>query len=308
MRGFLIIGSFLCLLLMPAREVIASGVQTSTLAADAAYTWSANGGWMRWNAAGEGVAVYERFLAGWIWSPNFGWISVGDGTPVNGYAYSSETGADYGVNLLEAGALEGYAWSPNVGWIRFEQTYGRPRIDMADGAFSGYAWSANIGWIHLGSVSPSADRILLAESFASNDSDNDGIEDSWEQFHFRNLHTADALSDIDKDGHSDVDEAFADTDPLDAKSFFALVEFSLVERVGGSSIFYFEWTSSPRRTYNLRSAGELSNLRPPFVRPPELSGVPGNASGINRETLSILEGPKPSFYQIEVTEPFPSGN
>lgn len=57
-------------------------------------------------------------LSGWIWSANFGWISLS----------CQNTGAavDYGLDInFASGAaapLTGYAWSSNLGWLNFQPT------------------------------------------------------------------------------------------------------------------------------------------------------------------------------------------
>jgi uncharacterized repeat protein (TIGR03806 family) len=51
------------------------------------------------------------------------------------------------------------------------------------------------------------------------DSDDDGIDDDWEQDNFGNLITATATSDNDMDGFSDLVEFLSSTDPLEIASF-----------------------------------------------------------------------------------------
>jgi ELWxxDGT repeat protein len=60
----------------------------------------------------------------------------------------------------------------------------------------------------------------VTASFRETDSDGDGIDDAWEELWFGNLTTADAKSDFDKDGYSDLQEYLnalaGETDPAGA--------------------------------------------------------------------------------------------
>ena len=120
------------------------------------YSYGANLGWIdcRGNTNnGAVIAVTNAqngyyYCAGYIYAANVGWISLGSGSPVNGYAYGNSSASDYGLNLDTAGNLRGYAYGANIGWINFENT-GGARIDLTSGRFSGYAWSANCGWLSL---------------------------------------------------------------------------------------------------------------------------------------------------------------
>ncbi len=51
-----------------------------------------------------------------------------------------------------------------------------------------------------------ADCTVTASFFPGTDSDGDRIDDAWEEEHFNGLTTADAASDYDKDGYSDLQE------------------------------------------------------------------------------------------------------
>ncbi len=179
--------------------------------------WSQNTGWL--NFAGDlahGVVATPHHLAGHIWSPNVGWISLGDGTPASGDHYSNSTASDFGVNLDSKGNLSGYAWGQNIGWIRFEGRTGTPgaaAILTPSGGFFGYAWGQNIGWIRLDCAS----GVLLA------DSDDDGIADAFETGtgqYAGDYDTGTAPTNPDSDGDhvSDGEEVKAGSDPTDPAS------------------------------------------------------------------------------------------
>ncbi|HLP84138.1 MAG TPA: hypothetical protein VK157_07295 [Phycisphaerales bacterium] len=127
------------------------------------FSWSENCGWMNWRDAGNpqasaGVTIGPtgRFLAGFVWAENIGYINLGDGTPANGASYANTTGTDFGVNIdVNSGALTGLAWGENVGWINFSAGAqagplfaARISVD-APRRVHGYAWGENIGWINL---------------------------------------------------------------------------------------------------------------------------------------------------------------
>jgi hypothetical protein len=114
------------------------------------YTYAGNFGWIDWVAdTNNGAVIGENVCAGYLYSANVGWINLGDGSPVNQIQYQNNSANDFGVNQDGQGNLTGFAWGANIGWINFEQTYGKPKINLLTGQFSGYAWSANCGWISL---------------------------------------------------------------------------------------------------------------------------------------------------------------
>jgi hypothetical protein len=125
----------------------------STIDANHAFAWAGNFGWTNWlPTTADGVAVNERYCAGYIYAANVGWISMGVGTPADGSAYSNAGSSDYGVNSTPAAAgeqkLRGFAYGANIGWISFEDQ-GNPRVIIATGQLRGFVWSANCGWINL---------------------------------------------------------------------------------------------------------------------------------------------------------------
>ena len=199
---------------------------TSSIEALDRYAYAANAGWIDFRAdEANGVRVGERFLSGYAYAANFGWIHLGDGSPANGHRYANDSATDYGVNLSSQGALTGYAYAANVGWIVFEQDQGRPRVDLLTGTFYGYAYSANIGWIAL--ETPSS-RLATAEIVAR-DTDCDGIADAYEFLHFGNLLTADATTDTDGDGQTDLVEYLANTDPANGSDRLGITLLSTAE-------------------------------------------------------------------------------
>lgn len=125
---------------------IATASGQSTVSPSASFAHAANAGWIDFRAgAGDGVRLTETFLSGKAYAANLGWIDCGDGSPSNGHSYSNATTGDFGVNLAADGTLSGAAYAANLGWISFEQTHGKPKLNL----LTGHAHAANAGWIAL---------------------------------------------------------------------------------------------------------------------------------------------------------------
>ena len=118
------------------------------------YAWGTNIGWIDFNPANGGVAVFSDHLEGYAWSENTGWIRLGTCTGGSPCTYANTTATNYGVNNDGSGNLSGYAWGTNIGWIHFHPSNGGVTINPSTGQFDGYAWSESIGWIHFKNSSP----------------------------------------------------------------------------------------------------------------------------------------------------------
>ena len=224
------------------------------------FAWGANSGWISFRhdrpTSPEGVTFGGAFLSGYAWSANTGWINMGAGSPGNGHSYSN-TGSDHGVNHDGTGNLSGFAWSANTGWINFGwaavANANRPRVNLLTGEFTGYAWAANTGWLNLGT------GLLTTQSISDADSDADGIADWWERLHFGNLSTANATSDHDGDGVSDLAEYFADTNPKDAANYLKIVSQSHNLAITETTL---EFTTTPTRLYRIEFSNDLGQNDP----------------------------------------------
>lgn len=88
--------------------LIAGGHAQSTIDAVGKFAYAANMGWLNFRpSATDGVVVGEAFLSGKIYAANYGWISLGNGTPANGHTYENTTATDFGVNHDGTGTLTG---------------------------------------------------------------------------------------------------------------------------------------------------------------------------------------------------------
>lgn len=145
---------------------------------------------------------------------------------------------------------EKFAWGANTGWISFRHDQPvSPAGVVFGGAFlSGYAWAANTGWINLGT------GMLTTQSMSDVDSDNDGIPDWWEMLHFNNLTTANATSDNDGDGVSDLHEYLSGTDPNDADNYLRVVSHSHDLDITETTL---EFTTTPTRLYRIYFSDDL---------------------------------------------------
>jgi len=86
------------------------------------------------------------------------------------------------------------------------------------------------------------------------DSDGDGLPDEWEMTYFGNLTTANATSDFDHDGQSDLKEYRAGTNPTNSASVFAFTQSSYSSQAGG---LVLTWQSVAGKLYTLEQTTNL---------------------------------------------------
>jgi hypothetical protein len=269
------------LILLLAAAVSASAATTIDPANKSAY--GANIAWINFQGdVANGAVVSQTGCTGFIWAANCGWINLGDGSP----------GANCVVNLDAAGNLSGFAYGANIGWLNFHP-FGQPKIDLLTGKFSGHIWSANCGWISLSNAFAHVQTTVI---LPGEDSDKDGLPDAWELRFARTLDVLEGTGDPDGDGVSNLDEALADTNPLDANDALRITQF--VRNAGGD--FTIQWKSQHTRLYRLLSRPAFDPLTPwqdsGFgLMPPE----PG------AETAATFSDPggAHSFFRIEAIKP-----
>lgn len=234
------------------------------------YAWGENIGWTDWRwdpgTPGKGATIGQYFCAGFIWGENVGWIQLGTGAPADGLHYTNTAAADYGLNHDGKGNLVGLAWGENIGWITFDQSASDPpHLDLATGRFAGYAYGENIGWIDLGSNGIHFVKTTTIEG--GPDLDLDLIADAWELEQAEGagldpvLTHLNKTTDTDGDGKSDLAEYLADSDPFDFADYPRIVT---VGRDEMTSEIILEWTSSPRRIYEIGSTTALDGFTVDF--------------------------------------------
>ena len=257
------------------------------------FAYAANAGWLL--ASGDtshGAAVGLSHCSGYLWSATCGWIGLGNG-PTNGWRYTQSSNADWGVNHDGEGRLTGFAYGANIGWVTFEQTYGKPRIDLRSGVMSGAAWSANIGWIGFSNAQA---HVRIASLSTGADSDSDGIPDAWEYRRAGNLTALrGGVADVDGDGVTDAKEFAADTDPKSASSLLKIVTF---QRSGAAD--QVEWTVQPSRLYRLRQAVGLA-VGTPWADSGFGLLSPGAGTTVTRQVSAA--GPTSRFYRVQAILP-----
>lgn len=129
---------------------------------------------------------------------------------------------------------------------------------------------------------------IFAERLGAGDSDNDGMDDNWEQTYFNNL-DRDGTGDLDSDAQTDLAEYFAGTDPTNLESVF---EVLAIESTGTQKRLV--WSAVPGKRYIVQSKSALSlvnwqNLTQPI------------AATATTASLTITStGPDQAFYRVRV--------
>jgi hypothetical protein len=206
------------------------------------YAYGANIGWV--NAVADtnnGAIMGDYVCSGYIYSANVGWINLGSGNPANNIQYQNNSASDFGVNNDGAGNLTGYAWGANIGWITFEQTYGKPKINLLTGTLGGYVWSANCGWISLSN----SVAYVQTDSLYPGPLAPDGLPIPWLLTYFGTTNV-NANSDPTGKGMTVGQDYVAGTNPNNVNSVLRITTESFNSQGTANSL---TWLSEPTRLY-----------------------------------------------------------
>lgn len=121
------------------------------------------------------------------------------------------------------------------------------------------------------------------------DADGDGIDDGWEYAHCGNLTTMNAVSDYDGDGHTDLQEAAAGTDPTNAASY---LHFEAVVSQSDGTVA-LQWQGVTGKRYHVERTAALANGFGVIQ-----SNVPGNATTAWTDRAAPTN--TPAFYRLRL--------
>ncbi len=123
------------------------------------------------------------------------------------------------------------------------------------------------------------------------DRDNDGILDQWEQDFFHGTNVADAVSDFDDDGASDLEEFRAGTDPTDPTSRLGVGGFG---RDPFGDMVTITWSSVPGINYVVFRAESIMG---PYL---DVSGVVVGEPGATTSFTDFFPPKGAAFYKVRV--------
>lgn len=231
--------------------LIAVAMGSSTINVMNKYGYGANVGWLNFNTDGNnGVVIGEFVCSGYIWGANVGWINLGNGNPANDIQYQNTSDSDFGVNNDGGGNLSGFAYGANIGWINFEQTYGKPHIDLATGRLVGFIWSANCGWISLSNTTAFVQTDIIQMGLVA----PNGLPVAWLLLNFGTTNIS-ANADPSGKGQSIKLDYLAGTDPNNSQSVLKITSKTFLS--DGSSVS-LKWNSVPTRFYFLEKATNIA--------------------------------------------------
>ena len=126
------------------------------------------------------------------------------------------------------------------------------------------------------------------------DTDGDGMLDTWEQQFFPSMNVADVLpnADADGDGATNLEEFRSDTIPLNPFLSFHISDYNY-----GATSFECEWRGSPNKDYRVLSTTDLSSG--------EWSVVEEALSGsltYNNTWSNDHQGAETKFYKVEIDD------
>ena len=127
---------------------------------------------------------------------------------------------------------------------------------------------------------------MMFTDFINDDTDGDGMLDSWEQQYFNTISpTSD--TDSDGDGFTNLDEFIAGTNPTNANSLFN------INVLGSNNNFIIQWNAVDNKIYNVFINNDL--------RFGEFSNISGDLPyPVNSYTDSVQRTENRQYYKLEV--------
>lgn len=259
------------------------------------YAYGSNIGWVNCVAdTNNGAVMGDYVCSGYIYSANVGWINLGNGSPTNGIRYQNLSANDFGVNQDGLGDLSGYAWGANIGWITFEQTYGKPKVNLLTGVLSGYAWSANCGWISLSNAEAQVQTdYLYPGPLAPN-----GLPIPWLLANFGTTNV-NANADQTGKGMTIAQDYGAGTDPNNVNSLFRITAESFTSL---GTVDSLAWDSEPTRQYYIL---ENTNLTTATWVDSSLGLIAPSAGATTTAGLTQTPSVPGRFFRVEASLPLP---
>ena len=124
------------------------------------------------------------------------------------------------------------------------------------------------------------------------DTDNDGLEDSWEITHVGDLTTMARTTDTDGDGHLDIDEYLSKTDPNNPADKFHVIGLTSV----AAGQLTLKWSSKTGLRYRVQRSANLTIDS--WVTELDQIQAKGNTTSINLNSTRDR-----NFYRVQVIDP-----
>ena len=121
----------------------------------------------------------------------------------------------------------------------------------------GFVYQSGI-WEIPDDINPVPDPLALyiAPTIVSDDTDNDGLPNTWELEYFLNSTGAVASADSDDDGQSNLQEFIGGSDPTNAASMFCITDAGWETNSLG---YVVQWNSISNRYYSIHWSSSLTN-------------------------------------------------
>jgi subtilisin family serine protease len=170
----------------------------------------------------------------------------------------------------------------------------RVRVDRPAALAAGFTANNPLQLLLLHHLNTSGRRIDIVQlDLGPEDTDNDGLPDSWERQNFGNLSTATANTDFDRDGLSDANEFHAGTDPNNHES---LLKIMAVTTDAGTGV-KLQWSSVSGKTYAVQRTTRIEAGFVEFIAQDIPATLPTN---IFQDTTATGGGPY--YYRIVLLE------